>query len=87
MEYDYQAMLGRLSEIRRKEKITQEELAKLIDINPKNVSAYETGTKKPSLKTFINICIELGVDMNYLIYGIPSDNSDLKIIKRSDKQL
>ena len=49
-------LLGkRIKEIRKARKMTQPELAEIIDVDPKYISRLETGTSTPSLDTIINI--------------------------------
>ncbi len=68
MEYDKLKMMERFIEERKKFG-TQEKLANIIGINPKTISAYETGRKNPSLEMFIKMCIAMDADVKYIIYG------------------
>lgn len=68
MEHDKLEIIERFIEERKKFG-TQEALAEAVGINPKTVSAYETGRKNPSLKMFIKICQTINADINYIIFG------------------
>ena len=68
MDIDYNAIMQRFIQERKKFG-SQEKLATIIDINPKSISAFETGRRKPSLTTFIKMCHAISADINYIIYG------------------
>lgn len=68
MEYNKIEIMERFVEERRKFG-TQEKLANAVGINPKTISAYETGRKNPSLEIFIKMCIIMKADVKYIIYG------------------
>ena len=53
----------------RKKFGTQEKLANAVGLNPKTISAYETGRKNPSLEIFVKMCIAMKADVKYIIYG------------------
>lgn len=56
----------RLKEIRTKNKMSQKELAKFINVTPASLSAYETGTKKPSLGVLVEIAKKCNVSLDWL---------------------
>lgn len=62
----------RIRELRTAKGLTGAELAKLIDIKQPNVSAFELGTKKPSLSTLANIAKVFDVTTDYLM-GVTDD--------------
>jgi DNA-binding XRE family transcriptional regulator len=55
-----------IKKIRKEKKLTQEELALLLDISPKSLSDIETFRRKISMKTFLKICILFELDINRL---------------------
>ena len=66
---DFRAM-GMRIRVRRKELgLTQGELAKKLDISMVYVSAIERGEKVPSLQTFIQLSVAMGLDVDYLLTG------------------
>ena len=64
---DYKLIGKNIKKIRKKKKITQEQLANIINIAPSYVSAIETGTSKTSLSTFIMIANALGTTVDCLL--------------------
>ena len=57
----------RIAEARVKHNLTQEELAKKIGKTSQFISNIETGKRKPSLSTLINIAKVLNLSLDYLI--------------------
>ncbi len=68
MEYNKTEMMKRFVEERKKFG-TQEKLANAVGLNPKTISAYETGRKNPSLEIFVKMCMIMQADIRYIIYG------------------
>ena len=60
--------MKRFSEERKKFG-TQEKLANILGINAKSISAFENCRRNPSLETFFKMCIVIGADVNYILYG------------------
>lgn len=56
----------RLKEARKKQKITQEELGRLIGVAKSTISGYEKGTSHPDVEKIQNLMSILQVDANYL---------------------
>lgn len=67
--------------LRIRKKMTQDELAEKLYVSHQTVSNYETGKTRPDIDTLIKIAEIMDVDVNVLIYGIPSqkDASDGRI--------
>lgn len=85
MKVNYSLIGLRIKENRMLKKITQEELAELIEISPGFMSLIETGRKRPSLDTLLAICRVLEITLNELLTGnqIPLETdycSDLSAI-------
>lgn len=57
----------KLKEVRQKKGLTQQELAKKLDIKQTNISEYESGKQKPSLDTFIEMAKILDLSLDELI--------------------
>lgn len=53
----------KIQNIRKKKRLTQEQFAELIGIDPKNVSKIENGNNYPSSETLTAIANALGVDV------------------------
>ncbi|WP_454053411.1 helix-turn-helix domain-containing protein [Clostridium sp. Marseille-Q7071] len=61
-------MIGeRIKELRKENGITQEELAKNIDVSTSMVGMYETNARKPSYEVLIKIAKYFGVSTDYLL--------------------
>lgn len=53
----------RIQQLRKSKKMTQEALAEIIDIDPKNVSKIENGNHYPSAETLVAIAKALDVEI------------------------
>lgn len=69
MKVNYSLIGFRIKENRQQKKITQEELAELIEISPGFMSLIETGRKRPSLDTLLAICRALEITLNEILTG------------------
>lgn len=63
------AIGARLREARNQCKLTQEQLAEMLDIGTTYISDIERGAKFPSLSLFIKIVDALGVSSDYILRG------------------
>lgn len=61
---------SRIKAARENKKITQEELAALLDLSTTHISVIERGVKPPKLETFIRIANLLGVSADYLLMDV-----------------
>jgi transcriptional regulator with XRE-family HTH domain len=69
--------IGKRVKVKRKEKnLTQEKLSEIIDVSPSYVSEIERGTSICSLSIIVKIASALECNLDYLIFGITSKNSD-----------
>lgn len=59
-----------LIDLRKEQKLSQEDLASLIDVSRQTISKWETGEKIPDLDNVNKLCQVLKVDMNQLVDGI-----------------
>jgi len=57
----------RIKKLRKENEITQEELAKNIDVSTSMVGMYETNARKPSYEVLIKIAKYFGVSTDYLL--------------------
>lgn len=59
----------RLKTLREQKELTQEELAKLVNISQPSYNAYERGKNMPSKNTAIQLAKVLRVTVNELMFG------------------
>lgn len=91
----YYVEMGQRIKLRRQElKLTQLELAELIDISNNHMSAIENAKTNPSMDNFIKLCEVLKVTPDYLLLGsmhannVPQDIVDkLRLCSQSDLEL
>ena len=57
----------RLRELRRREKMTQAQVAKRLDLSKTVISGYENSTKTPSVEVLIQLSILYDVSADYLL--------------------
>lgn len=94
MDVYYKEMGTRIKTRRKELKIKQAELAETLNISNNHMSSIENGRQKPSLDTFIKICVNLNVTPDYLLlgvmhaYNLPQDITDkLRLCNQSDIKL
>lgn len=68
---------SRIKAARENKKITQEELAALLDMSTTHISVIERGVKPPKLETFVRIANVLGVSSDYLLMDIIDNPADV----------
>lgn len=56
----------RMRAARLTENLTQEELAKILDVNARTLSSWETDTNEPPIKMIVKIALALNCDANHL---------------------
>jgi transcriptional regulator with XRE-family HTH domain len=64
---DKLTMGDRIKEVRKKRKLTQEQLAECIDVSVEFVGQIERGIKLPSMPVFIKLIKTLNVSADYLL--------------------
>ena len=67
---------SRIKAARENRKITQEELAAMVDLSPTHISVIERGVKPPRLDTFIRIANALGVSADSLLIDVVENSID-----------
>ena len=73
----YKEIGKRISELRKKNGMTQEALANMLSVTTKHISHVENGTSTLSLKAFILFCTEFSCSLDYLIFGKSFSNFTL----------
>ncbi|MCD7715689.1 MAG: helix-turn-helix domain-containing protein [Lachnospiraceae bacterium] len=67
---------SRIKQARRNEKLTQEQLAELINVSPHYIYEIEQGRKTMSLDTFERLSSELHLSLDYLFWGTVASGAD-----------
>jgi len=77
----------RIRKRRQTLEITQQQLAKALDLTPQHVSAIEQGKRAPSLTSLAKLAEELGVTIDYLLTGKEQILTDTIPAIKADKKL
>lgn len=70
----------RLRELRKKNKLTQEELGKILGVAKNTVSCWENETIKPTYDTVIELSKTFSVSTDYL-FGLENLSKEEKIVR------
>lgn len=76
---------NRIKNLRKNKKLTQEQLAKRLWVTKSIISAYESGTKYPSLDMLIKLAQTFNVSTDYLL-GV-NKSAYLDITKLTESQI
>ncbi len=63
---------------RKTNNLTQRQMADLLGVTHQTVSNWESGRSMPNIDKLNDICEKLNIDLNFLLYGKKTDNSQLK---------
>ena len=74
-----------ISECRKKQKLTQEQLAEKLGVTDRAVSNWENGKNMPDLSIFKLLCDELNISINELMSGEELDDS--RYIKKLEENI
>jgi transcriptional regulator with XRE-family HTH domain len=72
----------RLSELRKKKKLSQENLAKKIGVHAPVIGRYERSEVKPSIEMAVKIAEALEVSLDYMVGNSTELIKDKKILER-----
>ncbi len=67
---DRYAVGSRIKAAREAKKLTQEELAEMVELTPTHISVIERGAKTPRLSTFVDIANALDVSADFLLQDV-----------------
>ena len=67
---------ARIKEVRKERKLTQKQMAELLETTERNYQYYESGARETNLETFVAISDILNVSTDYLVGR--SDNQERK---------
>ncbi len=75
---DKQLVGSRIKEIRKKNKLTQKDLAELLHTSQSTISSYEHGTTMILTAFLYEMCSKLNVSMNYIVGKTNTINTIIK---------
>ena len=83
---------NRIATLRKKKKITQEELAKQLFVSDKTISSWEANRTEPNLEMLLKTSELLDCNVGYLIYGEESKGEieteiKIKLTKKEYQEL
>jgi len=92
-------LLGkRLKELRKKQKMTQQQLGEAVNVTKVSICCYEKGTRTPSLETLIDLSELFNVSFDYLMginqymvsdtdanYGVKVSAEEISLLKELRK--
>jgi transcriptional regulator with XRE-family HTH domain len=58
---------ARIKEVRKERKLTQKQMAELLETTERNYQYYESGAREPNLETFVAISDILNISTDYLV--------------------
>jgi transcriptional regulator with XRE-family HTH domain len=71
---------GRLLDLRRSKKLSQNELGKIVGVSREMIGKYERGEVSPSLEIALNIARTLDVSLDYLAGEGQNSKFDTKVL-------
>lgn len=66
---------SRIKAARENKKLTQEELAEMVELSPAHISVIERGVKPPKLETFVRIANALDVSADSLLVDVVENST------------
>lgn len=76
--YDKKYIAKKIKEYRKKNNLTQEQLAEKINIGTKQISRIEVGSFYPSIKTFLKLIEVLNINLSDFISHSVTEDDKLK---------
>lgn len=77
----------RIAKARRNSRRSQKQLAEIIHVEPNTISAYESGTRRPSLDVVVLLAKALHVSTDYLILGEEKSYIDTSELEGRDSEI
>ena len=78
MEINNEILGKKIKEYRRRLKISQSQLAELVDLSDKHIGRIESGKYSPSIRNFLKIIEVLKIDISDFGFNSYMDNSNLE---------
>lgn len=83
---EYRKALGsRIKALRKKQKLTQKELAAQLDISFGQLNKYESALNSPSAELLVKIADRLKVSLDYLLTGLQPEDVPLRDTRLLDR--
>ena len=76
LDIDYTALGKRIASLRRKRRLTQEQLAEKTELSTNYISHIENSRSIPSLETLMKLCAALEITPNELLLGTSQNMTD-----------
>jgi len=85
----------KITELRKEKKITQEEIAKYLNMTQSTYQHYETGRTEPNIETLCKLADYYNVSLDYLVgrnrvgdigYLTPAQTTLVQVIKKLNQQ-
>lgn len=78
----------RLRFLRKRSNLTQDQLAKILNVSTSSIGMYERGEREPSFKVLIDIAKYFSVSIDYLLGNNQDENSTIQnpLQSLSDKE-
>ncbi len=71
-----------LSNLRKKNQLTQTELAEKLNYSDKSISKWENGSSLPGIEVLYELCLLYGVNLDYLTIDHSNENADIKFERK-----
>ena len=84
--YNFDMFNIKIREERRKSKLTQQELSKLLNISQSTLAGYETGVREPSIDILIKLTKIFNCSLDYLV-GNASSNCIIETATNEEKEI
>lgn len=82
-----ETMGHRIATARKNRKLSQKQLASLINVEPNTISMYESGGRKPSTDVLIKLARTLHVSTDYILIGERKNFIDISGLEDRDVNL
>ena len=84
LSFDNEKFANNLKYLRKRNNLTQKDLAKMVQVNNKTILSYEQGKSSPSISTFIKLCnlYQLKMDELYFVIQLEGSKKETKPIKK-----
>lgn len=76
-----------IAECRKKQNLTQEQLAQKLGVSSKSISRWENGSNIPDYSVLDTLCNTLNISINELYYGKKISSSEYKNISEENLKL